>query len=221
MYLFFILLHIPLIIYYIIYKDIQIKNYIKEEMMKFHYLKNINNPQKKNKGYKNNKIKDNINKQITQIDDNTTIKTINNKKIKKEINNNLIYEDSEIKNLGKIKSIQIISKDSLNKENNIRRKSNDINYDSKENKIFSNVNINNKNNRFLYLYNLIKIDADNFINNDYLTKYILFLKIIIVQKFYFLSNHLFIYYFFCLDNLCMEYYNLLNEELDEAIISEK
>ena len=153
-------------------------------MMKFHYLKNVNNPQKKkNKDYKNNKIKDNINKQITQIDDNTTIKTINNKKIKKEINNNLIYEDSEIKNLGKIKSIQIISKDSLNKENNIRRKSNDINYDSKENKIFSNVNINNKNNRFLYLYNLIKIDADNFINNDYLHKYILFLKIIIVQKF--------------------------------------
>ena len=38
MFLIFIILHIPFIINYIIFKDLSIKNYIREEMINYHYL---------------------------------------------------------------------------------------------------------------------------------------------------------------------------------------
>ena len=53
-----VLMHIPMIISYLIYKEEPIKNYIMKEMEKFHYIPEIKNPLKKKlKGNKNKKIK--------------------------------------------------------------------------------------------------------------------------------------------------------------------
>ena len=43
----FILFHIPSIIHYMIFGIVSIKKYIKEEMIKYHYLENDSNPIKK------------------------------------------------------------------------------------------------------------------------------------------------------------------------------
>ena len=47
MFLFFIILHIPFIINYIIFKDKSVKKYMKKEMIKYHYIDKLVNPLKK------------------------------------------------------------------------------------------------------------------------------------------------------------------------------
>ena len=47
MFLIFILFHIPSIIHYMIFGIVSIKKYIKEEMIKYHYIGNNSNPSKK------------------------------------------------------------------------------------------------------------------------------------------------------------------------------
>ena len=47
MFLFFIILHIPFIINYIIFKDKTVKKYMKDEMIKYHYIDKYVNPTKK------------------------------------------------------------------------------------------------------------------------------------------------------------------------------
>ena len=92
MFLSFILLHIPFIINYIIFKDTQIKKYIREEMVKFHYLKNIKNPQKKKRLIKKNNL----------------INTTNNKSVQ---SGNVIYQNKD-----KIKKIKKSNKNLINKK---------------------------------------------------------------------------------------------------------
>ena len=105
-FLFLILIQIPFIIYYIIFKDKFIQNYIKKQIIKLYNLK-IFNPLKKNiinkqKIYKNPKILKGIKflkkinyKSYGLLNDNSTLRKINNN-ITEDKSNNLFKKDEKI-----------------------------------------------------------------------------------------------------------------------------
>ena len=180
MFLIFILFHIPSIIHYMIFGIVSIKKYIKEEMIKYHYLENDSNPSKKKISY------------IKISSENDHI--INSKNVSRNISrnvsqkNNLIISNNIIiykKNKRKVNMYKNelmnnkTSTVSLTKRKESNKKINKFKEKKKIKKIKSNTNKKHniqikKKECCPNLYNMIKINADNSININYLSKYNLY-----------------------------------------------
>ena len=236
-FLFFIILQIPFIINYIIYRNKTMKNYIKEELMKFHYIQGINNPIKRKlipvrnndsnnnfvRNYKRKKTDMNAlfmndgqkilcekncniafkSKKRTIIHNNNYVKIFNSSLLKSDESNNILIQNSTIKifkikkrikkkknkcNIKKFRKFYFIYDNNINNNNkryytfdnyNYKQKPNIISSDIINNEInitFPKINNFKKNNSCIpFLYNMIRIDANNFISNEFLTKYVLYI----------------------------------------------
>ena len=110
MFLVFIILHIPFLINYIIFKDRAVKKYMKEEMIKYHYIDTFVNSKKKSKTIrvKDDSSKLNMNNNISNIsihkiklrNKTKKIKKLNTMKISFDIDSisYLINNDTQKKN---------------------------------------------------------------------------------------------------------------------------
>ena len=250
MFLIFILLHIPFIINYIIYKERPIKKYIKEEMIKYHYIEKKNNPKKRK--YKINiKNKDSIDNglfsennllvfyQKKKIKGNNKVKNVENKLFKnsysipsslKKLNLNIVEINKKTKN---IESEKIKNK---NKNKNKKRKKSKHKKKKSKNistiKYFINSHFYINNNitykTFSNFNHYIHLDTSNLVNNKYNNT---FPNFSMKKKYVFLSKKNCI----CLllyNMIKYDAYNILNKEYfsnyilytddyEEAIIYEK
>ena len=158
-----ILLHFPLFIHYF-FNDISlIQKYIIFEMEKYHYWKELRNPQKKIKKKKINFKKNlqRVNKVKNETEDITIVKT--NQKEKSEENNSnisnniLIFKNKNSKN-------EIISEDHNIKK--IKKRNNGSRHFTTDN-LSKGANQNDeKNIHLLEKYYLIQIDSNNSINDE-------------------------------------------------------
>ena len=250
MFLIFILLHIPFIINYIIYKERPIKKYIKEEMIKYHYIEKKNNPKKRK--YKINiKNKDSIDNglfsennllvfyQKKKIKGNNKVKNVENKLFKnsysipsslKKLNLNIVEINKITKN---IESEKIKNKNKNKKRKKSKhKKKKSKNISTIKYFINSHFYINNNNNitykTFSNFNHYIHLDTSNLVNNKYNNT---FPNFSMKKKYVFLSKKNCI----CLllyNMIKYDAYNILNKEYfsnyilytddyEEAIIYEK
>ena len=199
-FIFFIILHIPLIIHYINYKDLSIKNYIKEKIKKYHYLDILNNPSKKKKDINLKEIQTNNNIQNFQNKNKKSRKS-NKKSIKNDSSSfstlrkleNLWYnikeksnENSKKKNnnqsqikefsnsyfiINNIKKSNTFSNNNNNETFNNSYLQNDINYHTYPKEMEKKLmNLKKNSSSFSTTHELYKTDENYFINSSFLSE---------------------------------------------------
>ena len=167
-YIIFILIHIPFIINYLIFKEDSIKICITKEMEKFHYIPKIKNPLKKKPHINKKKKIYNLNFMTTNIIDNSISNKNKKEKVttyKNKINGDSKNNSSLRKLENKNKNSILSNKEEINKRNIRKNKTKEIK-NRKENKIAQHCPF--------FLYNIIKVDANNIINEELIIKYNLY-----------------------------------------------
>ena len=193
MFTIFTILNIPLIIHYIIYKDISIKNYIKEKIKKYHYLEILNNPSKKKndnnvKDFQNkNKKSRKNNKKLIKNDSSSfsTLRKLENLwyNLKENSNENCKKKNNNQSQITKFSNSYFII-NNINKSNTFSNYNNnqtlnnsylqnDINYYTYPKQMKKKImNLKKNNSSFSTTHELDKTDENYFINSSFLSEYL-------------------------------------------------
>ena len=153
-FLFLIIIHIPLYIYYFIYKIKRIKIFVYKEMEKNNYLAKIKNPPKRGTNITNFNKKNEINKPSMKFSKKSLLSKTEKKKLINDYNNDLLILNNSKSNSNSF----IITNLKYNKIHKKRHKAK-----TKKRNVKNVLNL--ENGKFPGYYHLIQINANNSINN--------------------------------------------------------